>query len=230
MNGPFLAEYWQAACVEVETLEEMDAWDVVEREPEMNVLPSTWAFKCKRFPDGLIEKFKARFCAHCDKQIEGIDYFETFAPMVQWITVRLMLILECLLGLVSKQGDVTCAYLHAHLPDNERVYVEMHLGFKQYNKQGTAKVLKLKSTLYSLKQSPRAFWKFVTEKLVNCGMEQSVSLSATVSFAWFMWMICYFGKRKTNLSMIWPKLSEKKMYFLRKKAMWLDFWESNSCV
>ena len=120
----------------------------------MNVFLSTWAFKCKRFPDGLIKKFKARFCARGDKQIEGVDYFQTFAPVVQWITVGLMLILECLLGLVSKQGDITCAFLHSHLPEKEQVYVEMPLGFRQYDQGGQAQVLKLKHTLYGLRQSP----------------------------------------------------------------------------
>ena len=57
MNGPFADEYWDAACVEVETLEKMKAWEVVEREVNMNVLSSTWAFKCKRYPDGLSKKF-----------------------------------------------------------------------------------------------------------------------------------------------------------------------------
>ena len=66
MNGPFAEDYWEAACVEVETLETIDAWSVVDRHANMNVLPSTWAFKCKRFPDGLIKKFKARFCARGD--------------------------------------------------------------------------------------------------------------------------------------------------------------------
>jgi len=136
MNGPCAQEYWESACIEVETLEAMDAWTVVERKDEMNVLPSTWAFKCKRYPDGLIKKFKARFCARGDKQIEGVDYFETYAPVVQWITVRLMLILECLLGLVSKQGDVMCAFLHAHLEEEEEVFLEMPLGFKKYDKKG----------------------------------------------------------------------------------------------
>ena len=101
----------------METLEEMNDWEVVDRKKEMNALPLTWAFKCKQFPDMLIKKFKARFCERGDKKIEGIDYFETFAPVVQWTTVRLTLILECLLGLVSKQGDVTSALLHAHLPE-----------------------------------------------------------------------------------------------------------------
>eukprot|EP00956_Cyclotella_meneghiniana_P030803 scaffold78713_cov46-Cyclotella_meneghiniana.AAC.1 len=139
----------------------------------MNVLPSTWAFKIKRFPDGLIKKYKARFCARGDKQIEGVDYFETYAPVVRWTTIRLLLILECLLGLVSKQEDITCAFLHAHLDEGENVYLEMPQGFKQYSKNGRARVLKLKRTLYGLKQSPRAFWKYLVGKLTDVGMEQS---------------------------------------------------------
>ena len=58
-----------------------------------NVLPGTWAFKRKRFPDGRLRKCKARFCVHGDKQVEGVDYFEMYAPVVQWKTVQLMLIL-----------------------------------------------------------------------------------------------------------------------------------------
>ena len=48
MNGQFADEYWEAAVTEIETLESMHAWGVVERESEMNVLKSTWAFKLKR--------------------------------------------------------------------------------------------------------------------------------------------------------------------------------------
>ena len=134
----------------------------------MNVIQSTWAFKCKRFPDGLIKKFKARFCARGDQQIEGVDFFETYAPVVQWTTIRLMLILEVLLGLKSKQGDVTAAFLHAKLPEDEEVYVAMPQGFQQ---QG--KCLRLRRTLYGLRQSPRAFWKYLVEKMESCGMKQS---------------------------------------------------------
>eukprot|EP00956_Cyclotella_meneghiniana_P025716 scaffold54248_cov36-Cyclotella_meneghiniana.AAC.1 len=51
MSGPFKEEYWQAAVKEIETLESMDAWEVVDRTDDMNVIPSIWAFKLKRFPD-----------------------------------------------------------------------------------------------------------------------------------------------------------------------------------
>ena len=104
--------------------------------------------KCKRFPDGLIKKFKARFCARGGMQLKGIDFFETYAPVVQWTTIRLMFILEVLLGLKSKQGDVTCAFLHSDLEPGETVYVGMPLGFNVKSKNGKRQVLKLKKTLF----------------------------------------------------------------------------------
>ena len=74
----------------------------------------------KRFPGGLIKKFKARFCARGDQQLEGVDFFETYAPVVQRTTVRMVLILENLLKLKSKQGDVTAAFLHADLNEDKK--------------------------------------------------------------------------------------------------------------
>ena len=69
-------------------------------------------------------------------QLEGVDFFETYAPVVQWTMIRLMFILEVLLGLKSKQGGITCAFLHANLASDEPVYVDMPLGLKIKNKNG----------------------------------------------------------------------------------------------
>jgi hypothetical protein len=71
-----------------------------------------------------------------------------------------MFILEILLGLKSKQGNVLYGFLHGELEPGENVYVEMPLGFSQHYKDGTRKVLKLKKTLYGLCQSPQAFLKY----------------------------------------------------------------------
>jgi hypothetical protein len=132
--GKFADDYWKAMEVEIFTLESIDAWEMVHREDDMNVINSTWAFKCKRYPDGLIKKFKARFCACGDQQLEGIDFFETYAPIVQWMTIRLMFVLEVLLGLKLLQGNITCAFLHVDLKENEKVYINMPMGFAQYGK------------------------------------------------------------------------------------------------
>jgi hypothetical protein len=152
------------------TLESINAWEVVDCKDDMNVINSTWAFKCKRYPDGLIKKFKASFCARGDQQLEGIDFFETYALVVQWTTIHLMFSLEVLLGLKSLQGNVICAFLHADLEENKKIYIDMPMGFAQYGNNGKKMCLKLKKTLYGLSQSPRAFWKYITVKLQECGL------------------------------------------------------------
>jgi hypothetical protein len=116
MNGPQKEGYWDAMKSELKTLtEKMHAWDIVEREPWMNILPSTWTLKCKRYPDGLIKRLKARFCARGDRQQKEVDYFETYAPVVNWKTVRIMLIISILLDLKKIQVDYTADFLHAEI-------------------------------------------------------------------------------------------------------------------
>lgn len=73
--------------IEVNTLLEKDAWELVPRPKHANIVKSTWAFKIKHFPSGIVRKLKTRFCARGDTQKEGIDYFDSFAPVVQWLTV-----------------------------------------------------------------------------------------------------------------------------------------------
>ena len=77
-----------------------------------------------------------------------------------------MLILEILLGLKSKQGDVTAAFLHGKLGEDKKVYVEVPLVFRR-----AGKVLKLNKTLYGLCQSPCIFWKFLTNAMLAVGMQ-----------------------------------------------------------
>ncbi len=82
-------------------------------------------FKLKRFSNGLMKKFKAIFYTRGDHQIGGVDFFETYVSGVPWTTVRLMLILEVLLGLKLKQSDVIASFLHADIEPGEEIYVNM---------------------------------------------------------------------------------------------------------
>ena len=66
VNGPYASQFYEAMVTELATLEEIGAWTKVIRDKAMNVLKSTWAFKIKRFPNGLVRKFKARFCVRGD--------------------------------------------------------------------------------------------------------------------------------------------------------------------
>ena len=66
---------------------DLHTWELVPCEPWMHILPSTWAFHLKRFSSGLAKKFTACFCVRGDMQVEGVDFFETWAPVVQWSTI-----------------------------------------------------------------------------------------------------------------------------------------------
>jgi hypothetical protein len=166
MNSPDAAGFMKAMETELDTLIKMEAFIIVDKEKWMNVVTSVWAFKRKRYPDGSIRKLKARICARGFEQIEGVDYFETFAPVVQWMTVRVVLIMTILLNLENKQIDYTAAFLQA--PLDHDVYVEMPKLF-----QVDGKVWKLQRAIYGLKDAPRAYFIHTKNKLEELGFRQS---------------------------------------------------------
>ncbi len=184
MNGPDREGYIKAVQKELDTLRDMDVWEIVDRQPWMNVIGSTLVFKKKVYPSGLVRKLKARFCARGDQQMEGVDFFETFAPVVSWNTVRLLLVLSIQYELATRQVDYTAAFVHApiDLPPNydqmspeeqarAGVYVEMPKGFRQ-----DGKVYKLKKSLYGLKQAPRNFFQHLKSNLEAIGFEQQIDI------------------------------------------------------
>jgi hypothetical protein len=126
-------------------------WDYIPN-PGKNGLPSMWAFKIKRYPDGRVKKFKACFCARGNRQTEGVDYFETWAPIVMWSTVCIVMVLAATLDLISVHCDITMAFIHACIPATETIYVHQP---QSLNCGNSDEVLHLKTTLYGLKQSPQ---------------------------------------------------------------------------
>ena len=91
-----------------------NTWITVPWSKADNFIKSTWAFKSKRLPDGTPSKFKARFCVRGDLQEEGIDYFETYAPVVAWSTIRILLTFVLQEGLTTCQVDYDNAFLWNH--------------------------------------------------------------------------------------------------------------------
>ena len=129
LTGPHAKEYEQAMITEIKQLMAHRTWTSLPRNevplgPDNKprpILKGTWAFKLKRLPDGTPLKFKARYCVRGDLQREGIDFFETYAPVVQWSTVRLLLTLVLANQWVTKQVHYTNAFAQATL--NEEVYI-----------------------------------------------------------------------------------------------------------
>jgi len=98
-----------------------DTWELVPRTPSMNVVGCKWIFKTKYAADGSVDRCKARFMALDNHQQAGIDYHETFSPVVKSFTICPILSTAISCNWTVRQLDVKNAFLHGFL--NEEVYM-----------------------------------------------------------------------------------------------------------
>jgi hypothetical protein len=84
-----------------------------------HLLNAIWSDRRKHFPDGALIKHKSRICADGSQQKYGVDYWEeTYAPVVHWSTVRMVLDVSALLNLKSRQVNYIQAFPQAPLEDD----------------------------------------------------------------------------------------------------------------
>jgi hypothetical protein len=135
--------------------------------PGVNIVGSKWIFKTKRRPDGSIDKHKARLVARGFTQQHGIDYGDTFSPVVKPATVHLVLSLVVSRDWSLRQVDVSNAFLHGFL--TEDVYMRQPPGFE--DARYPSHVCKLQRSIYG--QSPRAWYACLSQLLYQLGFSAS---------------------------------------------------------
>jgi hypothetical protein len=108
--------------LEYDALISNQTWTLCPRPPHHNVVRNKWVFKLKQKPDGSVDRHKARLVAKGFDQLSGIDYYETFIPVVKSATIRLILALAVQFDWQIKQLDVSNAFLYGVL--HEEVYME----------------------------------------------------------------------------------------------------------
>ena len=167
MASPDREEWMKAAAKEIASLESKNTWDEVNIEKaRTKVLPGTWVFKVKRTPDGIIRKYKARYCVRGDL-MEGDA--ETHSPVVAWSSVRLFLIMSLTLGWYTCAIDFSNAFVQAHL--EEPIWIHLPRGFNS-NRHGKT-VLSLKRSLYGLTFAGRLWYEHLIKALKSMGFTQS---------------------------------------------------------
>jgi transposase InsO family protein len=167
-GGPDKEAWWEAMREEYKSLLENETWDLTDLPKGKRALDTKWVFKTKRTESGNLERRKARLVVRGCKQVEGIDYTETYSPVIRYTSIRYLLALATKYDLHIDQMDVTTAYLNGDL--DEEIYVRPPA---ELAKECRGKVWRLKKAMYGLKQSGKSWNTKLDQTLKSMGFIQS---------------------------------------------------------
>ena len=138
-------QWYRAMNDEVKALQDNETWDLVRPPTDRDVIPGKWVYKMKLVPSGQVDKYKARYVAKGFKQVDGLDYFETFAPTCQPEIFRTLLQLSVKQGHVMHQFDVKTVFLHSSI--EKEVYLEQPQEFVKRGSDGEKLVCRLNKSI-----------------------------------------------------------------------------------
>jgi transposase InsO family protein len=168
VNSPEREHWLEAIKSEHKSLVDNQTWELVEKPKDRKLVSCKWVFKVKHNADGSVERYKARLVARGFTQTEGVDYHETYAPVVKMTSIRVLLSIVAIHDLELHQMDVKTAFLNGVL--EEEIYMQQPEGFVEPGKEHL--VCKLKRTLYGLKQSPRVWYQTIDKFFANMGLKR----------------------------------------------------------
>lgn len=159
---------WKEAMKkEMDSMYENKVWKLVDKPPGAKIVGNKWIFKYKYDADGN-RTYKARLVAKGFTQSYGVDYFETYSPVVRRSTVRLLLSLAVEKDLFISHFDVNTAFLNGDL--HEKVYMRQPEGC--IDNDSKEKVCLLEKAIYGLKQASRSWNEKVNEVLLSLNFKR----------------------------------------------------------
>jgi hypothetical protein len=166
LSQALLDNNWKKAMdVDYDALMRNKTWHLVPP----NIVDCKWVYKIKRKSDGSLDRYKAHLVAKGFKQQYGVNYEETFSPVVKLATIRVILSLAMARGCSMRQLDVQNAFLHDFL--EEDVYIRQPPRYEDITQPNY--ICKLNKSLYGLKQALRAWYARLSNKLLQLGFKIS---------------------------------------------------------
>ena len=141
-------QYMLAAAKEVASMAARGVYELVPLPPGERAIGCQWVFTVKRDDTGVIVKYKGRIVARGDYQEFGVNYTDTFAPVVRFGSIRLIIALAVHYRMKVHQVDFVTAFLNA--PLDEEIYMRQPEGFRVHSKNGTELVWRLRKAIYGL--------------------------------------------------------------------------------
>ena len=167
LSSPAKVEWMDAMKDELSYMDKNSVWELVDLPPGRKAIGNKWVLKVKHKADGSIDKYKTRLVVKGFTQQEGIDYDETFFPVVRVAYIRLILAIVAQLDLELYQMDVKTTFLNEEL--DEEIYMTQPMGFEVKGQE--CKVWKLKRSIYGLKQSSRQWYFRFHDSIISHSFE-----------------------------------------------------------
>jgi hypothetical protein len=162
MMGPDSEKWLGAMEYEIESMHDNQVWNLVDPIDGVRPISCKWVLKKKMDKDGNVHIDKARLVAKGFKQIHGIDYDESFSPVIMLKFVSILLAIVAYFDYEIWQMDVKMTFLNGNL--TEYVYMTHPEGFVDPKHAG--KICILQMSIYGLKQVSRS-WKLCFDEVVK---------------------------------------------------------------
>jgi hypothetical protein len=156
---------------EMESITTNNTWSLAKLPPGHHAIPVKWVYKLKTGPSDAPPKYKARLVARGDQQLHGIDYHDTFSPVVKWSTMRILVSLAAQKCWVIYHLDVKSAFLKGDI--TEVVFCKQPPGYACPGQEHL--VYRLYKALYGLHQSQRAWHAKIDDELQTLGLTPCTS-------------------------------------------------------
>ena len=161
MSRPDAEKWRKAELEEMNSIARAGTWELVELPADRKAIDCKWVYRTKFDQDGKIEREKARLVAKGYTQRHGIDYDETFSPVLRYSSLRALLALTAYYDLEAHQMDVKTAFLNGAI--DYEIYMKQPDGHEVQGKENL--VCKLKKSLYGLKQAGRTWYERINSEL-----------------------------------------------------------------
>uniref|UniRef100_A0AAV1T6S9 Reverse transcriptase Ty1/copia-type domain-containing protein n=1 Tax=Peronospora matthiolae TaxID=2874970 RepID=A0AAV1T6S9_9STRA len=168
VSGPDQVHWRKAIHAELESMRLRGVFRAAKLPNGQRAIGTKWVFKIKRKADGSIEKYKARLVAKGFRQKYGIDYTETFSPVVKYVTLRMVIAISKHFGWPIDQLDVVTAFLYGVM--KEQVFCVIPEGVEL---DSTFDCLELVKSIYGLKQASRVWNETFDEYVCSIGFQVS---------------------------------------------------------
>ena len=170
LRSPDAVKWQEALDYEINQLEKLGTWIVEDLPKGQMAIPCSKVLKIKRGLDGEIQKYCVQIITGSHRQVEGVNYTETFSAAAKMPTVHSILANAAKQYWEIEHVNMKSAYLNA--PLKETVYMQAPHGVLKQGEEG--KVLRLVKGLYGLKQASRGWYLEMMRVFVeNLGFKRS---------------------------------------------------------